>query len=68
MRSPVIQEFNANVIEQLESHVPPHVLLTINHSFSHEEKLLQAIDLFVWGIFRKYEIGEMQWYEIFDIK
>jgi hypothetical protein len=44
------------------------VLLTINHSFSHEEELLQAIDLFVWGIFRKYEIGDMQWSEIFKEK
>jgi hypothetical protein len=41
----------------LEALIPPQVLLTINHSFSHEDKLLQAIDLFAWGIFRKYEIG-----------
>ncbi|MGH7451091.1 MAG: DUF3800 domain-containing protein [bacterium] len=68
MRSAAIQEFNAHAIEQLESHVPPRVLLTINHGFSHEDKLLQAIDLFVWGIFRKYETGDMRWYEIFKEK
>jgi len=68
MRSSTIQEFNARVIEQLESLIPPHVLLTINHSFSHEDKLLQAIDLFAWGIFRKYEIGDTQWYDVFKEK
>jgi hypothetical protein len=67
MRSSTIQEFNARVIEQLESLIPPHVRLTINHSFSHEDKLLQAIDLFVWGIFRKYETGDTQWYDVFKI-
>jgi hypothetical protein len=68
MRSSTIQEFNARVIEQLEAIIPPQVLLTINHSFSHEDKLLQVIDLFAWGIFRKYEIGDTQWYDVFKGK
>lgn len=28
-------------------------------------KGLQAVDLFCWGIFRKYERGETTWYDVF---
>ena len=38
------------------------------HSFSHEDKLLQAVDLFAWGLYRKYEVGDAEWYEVFKEK
>ncbi|MCI0696713.1 DUF3800 domain-containing protein [candidate division KSB1 bacterium] len=38
------------------------------HSFSHEIKLLQAVDLFAWGFFRKYEVGDTRWYDVFREK
>jgi len=68
MRSSVIQEFNEQLIKQLESHIPPNVPISINHSFSHEDRLLQAVDLFAWGVYRKYEVGDTQWYEVFKEK
>jgi hypothetical protein len=68
MRSSIIQEFNEQLIKQLESHIPPNVPVSINHSFSHEDKLLQAVDLFAWGLYRKYEVGDTEWYEVFKEK
>jgi hypothetical protein len=52
----------------LESRIPPLVPLSINHSPSHENKLLQAVDLFAWGFYRKYEEGDTQWYDVFQKK
>jgi hypothetical protein len=46
MRSSAIQEFNEHLVRQLESRIPPLVPLSINHNLSHENKLLQAVDLF----------------------
>jgi len=30
--------------------------------------LLQAVDFFAWGFFRKYEKGDARWYEVFREK
>jgi len=27
---------------------------------------LQAVDLFCWGIFRKYEMGDSEWYDVYQ--
>jgi hypothetical protein len=29
---------------------------------------LQAVDLFAWGLYRKYEVGDTEWYEVFKEK
>ena len=29
---------------------------------------LQAADMFAWGIFRKYEAGDLEWYDVFKEK
>lgn len=68
MRSAAIAEFNTHLIQQLQSRIPPLVPLSINHGFSHENKMLQATDLFAWGIFRKYEAEDTSWYEVFREK
>ncbi len=68
MRSSAIQEFNDHLVRQLESRIPPLVPLSINHSLSHENKLLQAVDLFAWGFYRKYEEEDSEWYEVFQKK
>jgi hypothetical protein len=67
-RGSTVQEFNEHLVKQLESRIPPLVPLSINHSFSHEIKLLQAVDLFAWGFFRKYEVGDTRWYDVFREK
>ena len=68
VRSSTIQEFNDRLVKQLESRIPPLVPVSINHSASHEIKLLQAVDLLAWGFFRKYEVGDTRWYDVFREK
>lgn len=43
-----------------------NVLLTIKHAQSNEQGGLQAVDLFCWGIHRKYHFGDMEWYNEFS--
>ena len=61
-----IREFDAYLLNQLESRILPQVPLVVNHDYSHENKLLQAVDMFAGGIFQKYESGETRWYEMFQ--
>ncbi len=63
-----IREFDAYLLNQLEARIPPQVPLIIHHYDSQENKLLQATDLFAWGIFRKYEDGDSEWYDVFQRK
>lgn len=63
-----IREFDASLFNQLEARIPPQVPLVIKHNYSHENKLLQAVDLFAWGVYRKYEMGDMEWYDLFREK
>jgi hypothetical protein len=60
-----IKDFNAYVANQLEALLPLNVPLNIYHERSHENQGLQAVDLFCWGIFRKYEVADMEWYEVY---
>lgn len=63
-----IREFDQYLLNQLGSLIPPQVPLIINHNYSHENELLQAVDLFSWGIYRKYETADYQWYDVFREK
>lgn len=60
-----IIDFNSYVANQLEALLPLNVPLNIYHERSHENAGLQAVDLFCWGIFRKYEAGDTEWYEMY---
>jgi hypothetical protein len=60
-----IRDFNQYVANQLEALLPLNVPLNIYHEFSHQNAGLQAADLFCWGIFRKYETRDVEWYEIY---
>lgn len=60
-----IHDFNSYVENQLEALLPLNVPLNIYHERSQENAGLQAVDLFCWGIFRKYEVGDTEWYEIY---
>ena len=61
-----IKEFNTYIANQLEAHLPLQIPLNIKHDISQENKGLQAVDLFCWGIYRKYESEDEQWYSIFQ--
>lgn len=65
---PEILVFNQYLLNQLEARLPPQIPLDIFHDDSQTNKPIQAVDLFAWGIFRKYEGGDTQWYEVFRSK
>lgn len=61
-----IRDFNSYVANQLEALLPLNVPLNIYHERSHDNQGLQAVDLFCWGIFRKYEMGDSEWYDVYQ--
>lgn len=63
-----IADFNEYVANQLDALLPLEVPLNIYHERSHENTGLQAVDLFCWGIFRKYEHRDYRWYREFGAK
>lgn len=60
-----IFEFNTYILKQIKAFIDPLVPLDIFHVPSHESPGLQAADMFAWGIFRKYEQRDLNWYEAF---
>lgn len=60
-----IRDFNSYVENQLQGLLPLDVPLFITHELSCNNPGLQAVDLFCWGMFRKYEMNDMGWYRIF---
>ncbi|MBI5234281.1 MAG: DUF3800 domain-containing protein [Deltaproteobacteria bacterium] len=63
-----IKEFDDYLIGQLSGRVEPRIPLDIDHHLSHEDLCLEAVDLFSWGIFRKYERGDREWFDVFKDK
>lgn len=60
-----IRDFNNYVENQMEALLPLNIPLNIYHERSHENAGLQIADLFCWGIFRKYEKDETDWYDVY---
>jgi len=65
---PEIMEFSEYIYRQLESKIDPAVPLNIYHVNSIENCALQAVDLFSYAIFEKYERRRDQWYKIVNEK
>lgn len=42
-----------------------NIKFIIKHDHSYKYAGLQAVDLFCWGIARKYEYGDLNWYKLF---
>lgn len=63
-----VWDFNQYVLRQLKGRLDPKVPLDIKHQDSQQYHGLQAVDLFSWGIFRKYEKKDLQWFDIFSEK
>jgi len=61
-----IKDFNGYVANQLESLLPLNIPLNIYHENSQENAGLQAVDLFSWGVYRKYEAEDLEWYQLFQ--
>ena len=60
-----IADFNQYLGNQLEAKLPLNIPLNIYHEDSSASAGLQAVDLFCWGIYRKYEHADLEWYRDF---
>jgi hypothetical protein len=60
-----IKDFNQYLQNQIEALLPLNTALTIEHLTSQESPGLQAVDMFCWGIARKYEHCDTAWYNVF---
>lgn len=63
-----ISHFNSYIFTQLRNSLPGNIPFQIFHHQSSQNKGLQAVDLFAWGIFRKYEKRDVKWYDEFRKK
>lgn len=63
-----MKEFNEYIISQLKGRLNPKVPLHIEHRTGQEEPVLQACDLFCWGIFRSRETKDPEWLNHFRAK
>jgi hypothetical protein len=61
-----IKDFNSYVENQLQGLLPLDIPLFITHEMSHNNPGLQAVDLFCWGIFRKHEGEDEEWYRVYQ--
>ncbi len=63
-----IRDFNEYVIRHLTGKLDPTVPLNIDHLDSRKDAGLQAADLFAWGILRKYEKKDLEWFNCYAEK
>ncbi len=61
-----IKDFNIYIENQVGAILPLNTRLNITHESSSENPCLQAVDLFCWGIARKYKDKDESWYKIFS--
>lgn len=59
------KEFNHYIQSYLRENIAKKTILNIYHVKSEESFGIQAVDLFCWGIARKYSHLENAWYDIF---
>lgn len=62
------RDFNQYLLSQLHALIPATLPFEQYAEVSHTHKGLQAVDVFCWGIFRKYERGDVEWYNYFRTK
>lgn len=57
-----IADFNRYVLTHLQGRIDPDCPVNIVHRDSCEDTGLSAVDLFCWGVFRKHERNDTEWY------
>ncbi len=67
-RGEEIQTFNSYLKGFINSILPLDINIFIEHQSSQEIAGLQAVDLFSWGIYKKYEDANQEWYKEFKTK
>lgn len=63
-----IKDFNSYLFNELRALIPLKIPFEQYHEASYAHKGLQAVDVFCWGIYRKYERGDSEWYNYFVTK
>lgn len=63
-----IKDFNQYVENQLQALLPLETRLFITHETSHENHGLQAVDMYCWGIARKDDRNDRDWYSLYGDK
>jgi len=63
-----IRDFNQYMENHLQGLLPLNTGFEVDHLSSENNAGLQAVDLFCWGIFRKYEFGDDDWYTVYSSK
>jgi len=63
-----IRDFNHYLENYIQGHLPLNTGFDVEHLTSQENAVLQAVDLFCWGIARKYERNDTKWYSEFQNK
>lgn len=65
LHAPDIRAFNQSLLIKLQRFLPVRTPCELFHQPSEGNKGIQAVDLFCWGIFRKYERDDEHWYRVF---
>lgn len=60
-----IKKFNSSIEQHLRELLPGGTRLFIEHENSRENPAIQAVDLFNWGIYRKYTKRDSEWYDFY---
>lgn len=60
-----IRDFNSYLENHLQGLLPLETPLFITHESSFNNPGLQAVDLFCWGLFRKHEENDAEWYRMY---
>jgi hypothetical protein len=63
-----ITEFDLAITDEIQSKLNLQARLTIYHADSVRDRGLSAADLFCWGIFRKHEYDDTEWFDVFSDK
>ncbi|MFQ6035824.1 MAG: DUF3800 domain-containing protein [Sedimentisphaerales bacterium] len=63
-----IRDFNQYMENHLQALLPLNTGFDVDHLSSENNAGLQAVDLFCWGIFRKWEFRDYEWYNIYRSK
>ncbi|CAC9591570.1 hypothetical protein [uncultured Gammaproteobacteria bacterium] len=64
-----IEDFNQYLVAKLEGKLPLNLPpLLISHEDSKSNTGIQSVDYFCWGVYRKYEHQDLEWYECFKDK
>jgi len=62
------KDFNNYLLTALRKFIPVTTPFVQYHEASYAHKGLQAVDLFSWGVYRKYERSDLEWYSEFHEK